>query len=123
MESEKLFYQDSRVLVTQSRIVVDNKTYAMRNISSVSMFVKDKSTNKWISIITLLIGLISLLNQFYFIGIIFISIAALLLFFLKDEYVIQISSNSGDTKILISKSKEYIQTVVSAINDAIVYRG
>jgi type IV secretory pathway component VirB8 len=123
MENEKKFYQDSAVQVTQSRIVVHNKTYAMRNISSVSMFEKHKSNNKLLSIIFLMIGLIFLFNQDYLFGGICIGIAALLLLFLKSDFIVRISSNSGDSNVLVSKNKEYIQNVVSAINEAIIYRG
>ena len=42
-QSEKIFYQDKNVTVTQSRFVVDGKTYAMRNISSVTNFKIKKS--------------------------------------------------------------------------------
>jgi len=42
-QSEKTFYQDQNVLVTQSRFVANGKTYAMRNISSVSNFRIKKS--------------------------------------------------------------------------------
>ena len=35
-EQEKVFFKDKNVTVTQSRFIANEKTYAMRNISSVS---------------------------------------------------------------------------------------
>jgi len=123
MENEKVFYRNSNVLVTQSRIVVFSKTYALRSVSSVSMFVKHKTTTKFLSSVLLIMGLFALYNLYYLFGIILIVVAVALLFFIKDEFTIQISSNSGDNNVLMSKNKEYFKSVVDAINEAIIYRG
>ena len=37
-QDDKVFLKDSNVLVTQSRFVAGGKTYAMRNISSVTKY-------------------------------------------------------------------------------------
>ena len=41
----------------------------------------------------------------------------------KPDFIISITSNSGDSNVLVSKNKEYIKTVINAINEAIIYRG
>ena len=40
---ERVFYKDTNVTVTQSRYLAGSKTYAMRNISSVSLYKIKKS--------------------------------------------------------------------------------
>lgn len=123
MEAEKVFYQDSNVLVTQARLIVFNKTYAMRNISSVSMFVKHKTLTKFFSLALLLVGLFGIFQEVYTLGFLSTIVAGILLFLMKDEFIVQISSNSGDNNVLVSKNKDYIQKVVNAVNEAIIYRG
>ena len=123
MDNEKEFYKNSNVLVTQSRVVINQKTYAMRNVSSVSMLIEDKSRSKLISVIFLVFGLILLYNSRYDLASVSIIIATIFLFNLKNKYIVRISSNSGDSNALISTDKNYIRNVVDAINKAIVYRG
>ena len=63
---EKIFFQENNVLVSQSRLVIGDKTYVLRNISSVST-----ASNHWIKkpskvLYKILIGLALLLlyNQY-----------------------------------------------------------
>jgi hypothetical protein len=58
-QSEKTFYKDTNVVVTQSRFVVSGKTYAMRNISSVTNYKIEKSIGG--SIFLILIGIYAML--------------------------------------------------------------
>ncbi len=123
MEIEKIFYQDANVLVTQSRIVAFGKTYAMRNISSVGMSENSKLFLKIASTIMLVFALIILYLRDYWMGIAALGIAIIILFNARNEYVMIISSNSGDNNALSSKNRDYIQSVIDAINEAIVHRG
>jgi len=123
MENEKIFFKDTNVLITQSRVVIFNKTYSLRNISSVNMLVKHKTVTKFFSLSLLIIGLMGIFNEVYGLGIISIGISAILFFFMKDEFIVRISSNSGENNALVSKNKDYIQKVVNAINEAIIYGG
>ena len=43
-------------------------------------------------------------------------------FSLKDQYAVTINSASGELHALVSKDKNYINDIVGAINQAIVYR-
>ncbi|MEW2922908.1 DUF6232 family protein [Muricauda sp. ANG21] len=123
MENEKIFFRDTNVLVTQSRVVIFNKTYSLGNVSSVDMLVKHKTGTKFFSLSLLIIGLLGIFNEVYGLGVFSIAIAALLFFFMKDEFIVRISSNSGENNALISKNKDYVQQVVNAISEAIIYRG
>lgn len=119
--TEKVFYQDHNVTVTQARFVSDSKTYAMRNISSVSIRKIDRSIKG--EIILIILGVILLATQVWLVGIAAVVIAVILLFTRKDSFSVRINSNSGEADGLISKDREMIEKVVHALNEAIVYRG
>lgn len=119
--TEKVFYQDHNVTVTQARFVSDSKTYAMRNISSVSIRKIDRSIKG--EIILIILGVILLATQVWFVGIAVVVIAVILLFTRKDSFSVRINSNSGEADGLISKDRDMIEKVVHALNEAIVHRG
>lgn len=121
-KEEKVFYQDSQVQVTQSRFVARSRTFAMRNISSVSIFKKEKS--RFLEIVMIIAGLICLFNTSSLVfGLLLIVAAVLLLFLLKNEYTVRISSNSGESDGFISTDKELVEKIVDAVNEAIIFRG
>jgi hypothetical protein len=121
-QNETTFYQDSSVTVTQSRYVTQSKTYAMRNISSVHIFEIVKSKGKAIALI--IFGLFFLFSKnVFWIGLILIALGIVWFIYIKNEYAVRISTNSGEADSTISKDKEYIQKIVNALNDAIIHRG
>lgn len=122
IQNETTFYQDSLVTVTQSRYVTQSKTYAMRNISSVHVFEIVKSKGKAIALI--IFGLFFLFSKdIFWIGLILIALGIVWFVYIKNEYAVRISTNSGEADSTISKNKEYIQKIVSALNEAIIHRG
>lgn len=123
MEHDKIFFQDNDVLITQSRIVIFGKTYAMRNISSVSITQESKLFLKISSTIMLVFALSGFFLKEYLIGLIALGIAVIMLLNSKDEYIVVISSNSGDNNALKSKNRDYIESIIEAINEAIIFRG
>ncbi len=121
-QSETQFYNDGSVTVTQSRFVTRSKTYAMRNISSVHIFEIKKSRVG--PIVMFLMGLPFLFSgDVFWIGLIIIVLAILWLFGIKNEYAVRISTNAGEANSILSQDKIYIQKIVNALNNAIVYRG
>lgn len=121
-QNETTFYQDSLVTVTQSRYITQSKTYAMRNISSVHVFEIEKS--KVTPILMILFGIPFLFSgNVFWIGLILIVLGILILFNIKNEYTVRISTNAGEADSTISKDKEYIQKIVNALNDAMIHRG
>lgn len=121
-QNETTFYQDSFVKVTQSRYITQSKTYAMRNISSVHVFEIEKS--RVTPILMMLIGIPFLFaGNVFWIGLILIGLGILIVFNIKNEYTVRISTNAGEADSTISKDKEYIQKIVNALNDAMIHRG
>lgn len=120
--NETTFYKDLNVTVTQSRYVTQSKTYAMRNISSVHVFEIIKSRK--FPVILIILGILLLFSGDTRIFGIFLAIAgALILFLIKNEYAVRISTNSGEANSILSKDKAYIQKIVNALNQAIIHRG
>lgn len=120
--TEQIFLQDQNVIVTQSRFIVDGKTYAMRNISSVSNFRIRKS--RAIPVIITAIGILCLFDDATLkYGIIFTLVGGLWWYLINDEYSVRINSNSGESNAYRSKDYEYIQKIVDAVSEAIVFRG
>lgn len=122
-QTEKVFYEDKFVKVTQSRFISNGSTHAMRNISSVSNQHIPNSIGG--SIMLIVIGIIVAFfgSTALIVGLILIGIAIALIATTKDDYAVKISSNSGQSNVVISKDKKYIQTIVNAINEAIIHRG
>ncbi len=121
-QTEKVFYQDANVSVTQSRFVASSKTYAMRNISSVHLYRKVRS--KKLEIVLIVMGAILLIGESSrIVGAIMLIAGLLLLFLLKDDYTVRINSNSGEADGYVSKDKELIQKIVDAVNEAMIFRG
>ena len=55
--------------------------------------------------------------------IIMMGIGIVIMIYSRDDFSVQISSNSGESNALISKDKIYVQKIVDAVNEAIIHRG
>lgn len=126
VQVEKTFYQDENVYVSQSRLVVGGKTYAMRNISSVTIYQNQKKN--YGSFILILFGIFLAIigaPNGKILGVIIIGFGIAIIYFsgTKVDFSVQISSNSGESKALVSEDMEYIQKIVDSVNEAIIYRG
>ena len=122
LQKEVTFYQDINVTVTQSRYVTNSKTYAMRNISSVHIFEIIKS--KTFPIVMIILGILMLFSDASrVLGLILLAVSILILALIKNEFTVRISTNAGEVNSIVSKDRLYVQSIVNALNDAIVYRG
>ncbi|PTQ92414.1 hypothetical protein C8P68_11214 [Mucilaginibacter yixingensis] len=119
---EVTFYQDRSVTVTQSRYITNSKTYAMRNISSVHIFEIVKSRTFPVLLI-IVGGLMMCADSARVLGAVLLVLGIALLFVIKNEFAVRISTNSGEANSFISKDRAYIQTIVDALNEAIIHRG
>ncbi|MGB0870745.1 MAG: DUF6232 family protein [Flavobacteriales bacterium] len=119
-KSEKTFYTDPKIRITQSRIIIGSKTYTLSNVSSVQSEIRKKSKISYISMIIL--GIVSF-PFLSLISLLLIIVGILLLILRKKHYTIRIHTNSGEVNLLSSKDESYIKNIVNAINDAIVFRG
>lgn len=124
IQNETIFYQNLHVKVTQSRFVTNSRTYAMRNISSV--FVYEIVKSKTLPVIMMIIGFLMLFSSEALVetvGAILLITGVFVFFSIKNEFAVRISTNSGEANSVISKDKKYIQSIVEALNEAIIRRG
>lgn len=118
---EKTYFEDSLVTVTKSRAIISGKTYAMANITSVTMFTEPANYS-----IAICLGLFALLsfalsNPVLIIGSIVCTIIAC--FIPKPKYWVRIGSASAESNAIFSHDSNYISRIVAAMNEAIVSRG
>lgn len=124
-EQEKVYYSDGAITVTSTRAVLGTKTYAMANITSVSLGENQQAVGCGCALV--LVGLLFALALFsadtIIVGLIGLAILALGALLMKQKsYVVRIGSASGEANALENKKREYIQQIVDAVNQAIIER-
>ena len=120
-ESEKTFLTLPGATVTNSRIILGNKTYAMAGLTSVRS-TEIAAKRGW-PIAAALFGLILAIGpDTRAFGAFLLIVGLVWAFSLKDQYAVTINSASGELHALTSKDQKYINDIVGAINQAIVYR-
>ncbi|HMN13754.1 MAG TPA: DUF6232 family protein [Bellilinea sp.] len=117
---EKTFFEYDDVKVTNARFISGSQTYAMSNVTSVKAF--EEKPKRFGAIIVLVIGLVILINE-PALGFIISTAAAFYLYQQKTIYHVMLATAGGETSALKTHQKEYLNKVVSALNDAIVHRG
>ncbi len=128
-DAEMSFYSDAHgVRITNTRAIFGSTTYAMNNIASVSMGFKP--ANRKHGFVTLLLGLLILLigiSANITVGLIFgavvIILGIIILGSAKPSYSVRIGSASGEVAAFESKDEKYVQSIVQAMNEAIIKRG
>lgn len=131
MEKEKeiSFYSNEHgVRITNTRAIIGSTTYSMANITSVAMGVKPANRTPGIAIaicgfIVLLIAAPLESSGLAIFGVILLLIGIPAAIVVTSTYVVRIGSASGEADAISSKEKEYIQTIVDAMNEAFVKRG
>jgi hypothetical protein len=129
MTAEKTFYSDQTgVRITQSRAIFGAKTYTMNNVASVSAHRVPAKRGPaigtlLIGLVLLVIGISSTIVVLIIFGILGMAVGALLIYLMKDTFVVRISSASGEADALASKDRSHIEQIVQALNEAIIARG
>ena len=126
---ETSILEEGNVKITNLRAIIGTKTYAMSNVTSVSLG-KKKESNTPLGLIILgaamgISGLFTLPDTLVCVGI--GGVLAVMGVFgalnSKPTYMVRIGSASGESNILESTDLEQISRIVAAMNDAIVRRG
>ena len=116
----EVFYQDEKIIVSNSRFVVDKKTYSIRNISS----VKIGRSSRMLHFILLFFGMwccipdgwIRIMGAVLVIGSIYQLVA------IKRKYTVRIITNSSEffEDVFVSTDSILVEKIVNAVNKAIV---
>jgi uncharacterized membrane protein len=119
---EKTFFDTGNVRVTNARFIVDGQTYAMNGVTSVKQAARHPSRvgpTLWA-----LIGLLLVVTgAAVVLGLILLVVALLWGFGQKPVWIVVLSSSSGEAQALTSQDRDYIDGVISALNESIVHRG
>jgi len=122
---EKVYYSDGAITVTSTRAVLGAKTYAMANITSVTLGENKAAVGCGGALLFVgalfAIGLFSgetiMLGIF---GLIILVVGVVLM--TQKSYVVRIGSASGEANALENKDRSYIKKIVAAVNQAIIER-
>ena len=131
MAQELSIYQDDSIHITNLRAILQGKTYAMANITSVSLHTKlgNKAPGVLLGILG---GVLSLIGAFadesvrgcsLVFGLPMLIIGIAIAISATDTYWVRIGSASGEANALESKDRDYTMKIVNAMNQAIVQRG
>jgi len=111
------FFENSTVIVTQTRFIVEHKVVEIKNISSA--IVEPVRTYSRVQIGFMIAGIgLTLFEKSRILGLVLFSAALVYTLIAGPKYSVRINTNSGKTDSLISKDKQYIEQVVKAINSA-----
>jgi hypothetical protein len=119
---EKTFFEEPGVKVTNARFLVNGQTYVMQNVTSVKT-KEEPSSLMGFGLIALIIAAITAYNSAWGWALGLAAVGALCLWAGKATYHVLLTTSGGETSALTTQSKEYLQRVVVALNDAIVSRG
>jgi ABC-type phosphate transport system permease subunit len=118
---ETVFFTHGDVKVTNARFISGGQTFAMSNITSVKPIVEEP--NRGGGILVLLVGLLLLWKDVTLLGLLFIIGAGLYLYSQKTIYHVVLSTSAGESKALLTYQRDYLNQVISALNQAIISRG
>ena len=125
---EKVFFDNGDVTVTNARFISNGQTYVMSNITSVKNLIEDPSKTGPVIFIIIggIIALAGLGNTSFgaiLVGAAILAVGVLWFKGLKSKYYVALATASGETRALTSEDKSFIDTIVKALNDAIIHRG
>jgi len=149
---ETTFYQSDNILITNTRAVLRDDTYAMANITSVRARVKPPNRTMGLVVSAMgglmttccgcsALGVIPMFaeggNEFLgtglagggailagaIFGLLVLAGGIALIVNAKPTHVVVIGTAGGEVDALGSIDQDYIDTIVSAMNEAIIHRG
>ena len=128
---ERTYFLDGAVTITSTRAVFFGITYAMANITSVSLRVRLENQGLGVALIVIggmlpLYGLdageIATTVLVTVLGLLLVAVGILILIKRKNWYIVRISSASGEVNAFQHRDREYIQRIIDAVNRAIIDR-
>ena len=117
---EKTFFEYEGVRVTNTRFIVDGQTFAMNNITSVKPL--EQKPSRLLPGLLIVTGVLPAINGAYG-GLVLSAIGGVWWAMQKTVYHVMLHTAGGETSALKTFQKEYLQKVVTALNNAIVHRG
>ncbi|HLL30500.1 MAG TPA: DUF6232 family protein [Allosphingosinicella sp.] len=122
--SEQIFFEQGNVKVTNARFVVHSQTFAMNGVTSVKAGVVPPSRGG--AIVAIGVGILMALGAEGAAKIVGIAVAAAGAWYLsqqKSTHLVYLSSASGEVKALSDTDESFINSVIHALNEALIHRG
>jgi serine/threonine protein kinase len=128
---ERVLHEDSRVLVTTTRVVIEGKTYSTASIASVAVgrVPPDLSAAGAVFGVGVLAGVGALFVERFTIPVGLLSLVLIIFGIFaagdaqaKRKYSVQVRGASGEDHVLISRDAQYVTQIVNAIKRAISER-
>jgi len=119
---EEVILREGPVMVSTTRVVAGQESYAVSNITSVSVRKESAAGLKFMGVVALLIGIPLLFVHQVIVGVCVVAIGLAFIFLTKPTYIVQISSSANERPAWKSKDHAMIDRIVVAINEAIVRR-
>jgi hypothetical protein len=119
---EKIFYEQGKIKVTSARFVANSETLPMSNVASVRI-QKMYSFRQLFIAGFFGVGLFCLLMALFGYMVLFWILAGVVFALVKPTYGLYIETTSGSKQMLISKDTDYLDSILSHLNDAIIHRG
>ena len=122
---ETTILQEINVKITDQRLLIGTETYGISNIRSVQLIrqARNKKPLLWIAVGILLAVWGTVPEgpsiEFFNIGIVMITVAALVFLLVKPSYTIQIETPSGKFGVLNVADFSLTKRIVNAMNQAI----
>ena len=118
--AETTYFESGDVKVTNARFISGAQTFAMNNVTSVKPFIEQPK--RFWPIVTIIIGFIVAANSIG-VGLAILVVGAIVLYIQKTKYFVLLATSGGDTKALMTHDRAYLNSVMQALNEAIIHRG
>ncbi|WP_226677171.1 DUF6232 family protein [Mesobacillus jeotgali] len=123
---EHVFLKNEMIIVTSTRLVIENKTIAMNSLCSVELDCEDINP-PWVTLsltfFGFLIGFLSHLSELGWTMSIIGAVLSILLWVRKREEAVILELSSGEKEYITNKAVNDLDSVFKAINDVIIFRG
>lgn len=118
--AEEILFKQGNVIVSKTALVIAGKTYEISSIQSVKLEVR--SHNLW-WFVCALIGFMGLLIGKYqiILGLLPLELAFYLFFLRTTQYAMILNAGSKKQRVLVSKDKAFVESVIKAVFDALSY--
>ncbi|RKZ25094.1 hypothetical protein DRQ29_06870 [bacterium] len=126
-KNEKIYFNSSGVLITESKALLSGKSYMVEHLNSVSLAksvkkVREASILSGIGILVLIIGLITSASIVSILGLAFVALGIFNFgwAYLKPIYYIKLITDDGTVVAYSSEDKELVQKIIDALNQVIL---